>query len=1048
MAMFKAFKPSGMEKIARSMGYQGNMQGFQDYISQDPMRQQQMQNYTNQAMQMARGGVVKMREGGVAAGGVNPLTGTATTQAGPQQYQSALPSIQASIPPMYGPEGTYSLTGSPSPQQIADAQKFTAEGGVPKMPDFRDAAQYKGMEDRRLSDLPDYDAFKDWAAKNTKPRIGAAVMVQKIGPDGKMINFGSPVEAEDYDNYLKSIGKEPLKNAPNFSIGQLPSLVSADGTIATPGTPADYSGMTYENAVMRQAQRDVKSPEEAAAIYAALKRGPTGQQQPVPIATPPQPTVYDPLGQYRQNVDMYSETGAFKNPQIQSSHETLKEVYEKTDATPEEKSNATLDYLRNIYTGPILNSETGVTGLGSNQFTQEFAQFANAMGIEINAGLAADGPQLVNIPEGNPTLTQAGWMPQAPAEQPGIGQFSVDQMYAPGLPPGGATVAAKTDVEPGQFIQPGTGEVSGDVTVPTATAATSTADPVQAKDANTMSAVQAAPAVDNALNATAAAQADPSNPNAQVTAAQQTASSVGNLQAAQGNATLINNPVQRQIQSGEIITGTGVDAQAAAQLTAQTQAAAATANPSQQAMVQNQLSGLMQQFQSGQPPAWAAGAMRAATAQMAARGLASSSLAGQAVVQAAMESAMPIAMADAQTIATFEAQNLSNRQQASMMAAEQRAKFMGQEFDQAFQTKVLNASRIADIANLNFTAEQQVQLENSRAANTMNLANLSNTQGLIMAEAAALAQLDTSNLNNRQQAAVQNAQNFLQYDMANLSNRQQTELFKAQQRVQALFTDQAATNAARQFNATSQNQTDQFFANLASQTSQFNASQQNAQAQFNAGQTNTVNRFNAELNNQRDQFNATNQLVIAQSNAQWRRQIATADTAAINRANELNANAVLDISKSAYDNLWNYYSDTMEWAWKSANSELDRMNNLAIAQLGADATAAANAAARSSAAGSALGSLLGTLGSAWIGAGFPGICWVAREVYGPEDYTWLVFRNWLLCKAPNWFRKLYIRKGESFAKYISNKPLLKKAIKFAMNSIIKDYKMEYKRANN
>jgi hypothetical protein len=45
MAMFKAFKPAGMEKIARSMGYQGNMQGFQNYLAQDPMRQQQMQGY-------------------------------------------------------------------------------------------------------------------------------------------------------------------------------------------------------------------------------------------------------------------------------------------------------------------------------------------------------------------------------------------------------------------------------------------------------------------------------------------------------------------------------------------------------------------------------------------------------------------------------------------------------------------------------------------------------------------------------------------------------------------------------------------------------------------------------------------------------------------------------------------------------------------------------------------------------------------------------------------------------------------------------------------
>ena len=28
MAMFKAFKPSGMAKIARAMGYQGDMENF------------------------------------------------------------------------------------------------------------------------------------------------------------------------------------------------------------------------------------------------------------------------------------------------------------------------------------------------------------------------------------------------------------------------------------------------------------------------------------------------------------------------------------------------------------------------------------------------------------------------------------------------------------------------------------------------------------------------------------------------------------------------------------------------------------------------------------------------------------------------------------------------------------------------------------------------------------------------------------------------------------------------------------------------------------
>jgi hypothetical protein len=570
---------------------------------------------------------------------------------------------------------------------------------------------------------------------------------------------------------------------------------------------------------------------------------------------------------------------------------------------------------------------------------QQMNMYTNAAKMMAKGGIVkrmAVGGTVTN-PQGTQAATPVVTGASTPAAgQPGIGQFSVEQMYTPGVPIGGTTIAAQTATDPSQDIAAGTGQITGQVAVPTAQATTAQATPAAQTQANTMQASQAAPAVDAAVQATQAAQTNPNDPRAQITAAQQTASSVGNLQAAQGQAQLINNPVQRQIQAGELITGTGVDAAVAAQTVAQTQAAAASAQPSTQATVQGQLDSLMQQFQGGATPAWAAGAMRAATQAMAARGLGASSLAGQAIVQAAMESALPIAQADAQMIGRFEAQNLSNRQQAAMLAAEQRAKFMGQDFDQAFQMRVQNAARVADVANQNFTAEQQVLLENSRIANTMNLQNLSNNQALVMAEAASLAQLDVANLSNRQQAAVNNAKNFLQMDMANLSNQQQTELFKAQQRVQSLFTDQAAENAARQFNASSQNQVDQFFANLSTQASQFNATQANAQSQFNAGQANTVQRFNAELNNQRDQFNANNQMVIAQANATWRRQIATADTAAINRANELNANAILDISKEAYDNLWTYYADTMEWAWKSSENELERVNDMAIAKLQQD----------------------------------------------------------------------------------------------------------------
>ena len=548
-----------------------------------------------------------------------------------------------------------------------------------------------------------------------------------------------------------------------------------------------------------------------------------------------------------------------------------------------------------------------------------------------------------------------------------IGEATMQRMFTPGIPEGGVTQAAMTPTGSGQDVAPGSGAVTGQVAVPTAMAMTAQSEPEKEKAANTFSAAQAAPAVDAAMNATQAAQTNVADPRSQVTAAQQTATSVGNLTEAQGNATLINSPVQRSIQDGELISS-AANAQTAATFTEQVEAA--TATPSTQATVQGQLASLTANFDASNPPAWAAGALRGVQAQMAQRGLGASSIAGQAMVQAAMESALPVASADAQTIAQFEAQNLSNKQQRAMLAAQQRATFIGQEFDQAFQVRVQNASRISEIANMNFTAEQQVQLENSRAANTMNLNNLSNKQAMVMAEASALAQMDASNLNNRQQAAVNNAQNFLQLDMANLSNQQQTELFKAQQRTQSMFTDAAATNSARQFNATSQNQVDQFFSNLAQQTNQFNATQQNAQAQFNAGQANTVERFNAEMNNQRDQFNAQNQLVIAQANAQWRRQIATADTAAVNRANELNANAVLDISKTAYDNLWQYYADTMEWAWESAESQLDRYNELAVAQLDANARKEVADQAAKSSAGTAVGGLIGTVLSAGIQHGF------------------------------------------------------------------------------
>lgn len=492
-----------------------------------------------------------------------------------------------------------------------------------------------------------------------------------------------------------------------------------------------------------------------------------------------------------------------------------------------------------------------------------------------------------------------------------------------------APQVAQVTEAPGTTIQEGTGQAAP--IAPASVAQAPTAQVAQAPTptpASVLEAASAAPKVAEVASGVQAVQGQVA-PQAIVTPAEQAKSSLEGMEAAQGQAILMNNPVQREIQAGELISGSAVDAAKVDQMMASIQAAEAT--PSKQATVQGQLEGLMQQFEGGQTPAWAAGAMRAAQATLAQRGLGASSIAGQAVIQAAMESALPIAQIDANTRAQFEAQNLSNRQQTALFAAQQRAQFLGQEFDQNFQTRVLNAAKVADIANMNFTAEQNIALENSRIANTVNLTNLNNRQAMTLAQAAALANLDITNLNNRQQAAVQNAQNFLQMDMQNLSNAQQAEMFRAQSNIQALFTDQAAENAARQFNAASENQTNQFFADLGARVNQFNAEQTNAINQFNAGQENAAELFNKQVEAARNQFNAQNSLVIAQANAQWRQNLNTVNTAAQNEANMELARTQNAMSAKAMDELWQKERDTLNFAFVGYQQEEDRALQLVLA---------------------------------------------------------------------------------------------------------------------
>ena len=512
------------------------------------------------------------------------------------------------------------------------------------------------------------------------------------------------------------------------------------------------------------------------------------------------------------------------------------------------------------------------------------------------------------------------------------------------------------------------------ITAETATAKTATAAPdvtiPEAKDAVKAETTKVADDAREELKTVKAEQGEVSN-KAQVQAqtADATASAVKNVNAAEiDKAVQIDNIPKRKVEAEELVSGSAVKSAEVEQNLAKFQAAQMDLDP--MATTQGQLNKLLQDFDAGNPPPWAAAGMRSVNAILNQRGIGASSIAGQAIIQAQMEAALPIAQSDAQTVFNLGIQNLSNRQQRAVIAAEQRAKFMAQDFDQEFQTRVTNAAKVSDIANQNFNAEVQVTLENARMAQSVDLANLSNRQALVMADAAQIANLEMANLNNRQQAAVQNAQAFLQMDLSNLQYRQQTNLFKAQEQIKAMFTDAAAQNAAAQFNASSENQVNQFYDSLANQTKQFNVTQKNAMEQFNTQQENALAQFNAQQKNAVSQFNASNGLVVSQANAEWRRQIATIDTATQNQVNQFNAQNAMALTIREYEGMWQEYRDKMHHAHNTAESALDRQNQYAIAIMNKDAQIQAAKFAMEGQMYAALGGLAASIaeGSDFFGA--------------------------------------------------------------------------------
>ena len=277
------------------------------------------------------------------------------------------------------------------------------------------------------------------------------------------------------------------------------------------------------------------------------------------------------------------------------------------------------------------------------------------------------------------------------------------------------------------------------------------------------------------------------------------------------------------------------------------------------ATVQGQLAILNKQFEDGNVPVWAQGALKTANSLMAQRGLGSSSIAAETITNALMQSTIPIAQQDASFYQNVTIQNLSNEQQVEM------AKFN---------------SRVNAIFN-------------DQAAE--NAARNLNTQS--------------------------------ENDMARFF----TELSQ-----NVALTNTAQTNAMEQFNATAQNQMNQFMAELDLTAETFNADALNEMSQFDAEQANIIAQFNASMKDQRERFNVQNQLAIDASNVQWRRDVNTANTSATNAALQFDAQNLLGIQQTALNNIWQHYDTLLNFAFQAEESDKDRAQNLLLTTMSAD----------------------------------------------------------------------------------------------------------------
>lgn len=252
--------------------------------------------------------------------------------------------------------------------------------------------------------------------------------------------------------------------------------------------------------------------------------------------------------------------------------------------------------------------------------------------------------------------------------------------------------------------------------------------------------------------------------------------------------------------------------------------------------------------------------------------------------------------------------------------------------------------------------ESSIQVAEKDAAfyQTLTLTNLNNKQQATINRAGVLANMELSNADARLASAIQNAQSFLAMDLKNLDNEQQAKVINNQSRIQSILEDAKAVNAQRLFTAESQNNMDMFYDNLNSSIEQFNASS-----------INNMSQFNATMENDREKFYKEMQYNIDTANAKWRQTVTLGNAEMQFQAAATDVQNMVGLTVESLNQVWDRADAALDYAWKSSESEKDRLTQLAIAELQGEYALAGKEMdaeiADSAGWGSMLGSVFGNL---------------------------------------------------------------------------------------